>query len=124
MTGTCYSEFVQSIPTKKFLQALDPTVPADVSDIKAVLLQLLEAAAIMNKHGILHKDLLLKNTLVRLLPGQTPAFQAVIMDFCWSWSSADPSTQVCVKAPHQSNGYFWSGKLHILNRKASKRVRG
>jgi hypothetical protein len=93
ITGVCYNEYVPSIPMSRFMKVyrdvdLDPEENLRV--VKEAFRQSLHAVAILRENGITHKDLLFKNMLVRLRPGETPWFRIAIMDFCWSESKHDP----------------------------------
>lgn len=84
ITGVCYNEYVESIPMGKFISAFDADTPRGLDVVKTAMLQSLDALAILKANDIVHRDLLFKNMLARLLPGRTPSFQVVIMDFCWA----------------------------------------
>jgi serine/threonine protein kinase len=95
ITGVCYNEYIPSIPMSRFMKAyrdvdLSPDSDENLAVVKEAFRQSLHAVAILRDNGIIHKDLLFKNMLVRLRPGENPWFRVVIMDFCWSESKHDP----------------------------------
>jgi hypothetical protein len=90
LTGICYNQYVPSIPMGRFIHSFDVAAPGTLDIVKSAFRQAIDAVAILKANGIVHRDLLFKNMLVKVHPEETPPFRVTIIDFCWAGSLHDP----------------------------------